>query len=134
MAIEGGCRCGAIRYAIEGEPDHHALCLCTECRLSAGAPMTGWALFDRAAVAITGVPASYQSSEGVFRQFCGTCGTGLFYVAEAIFPDKIDVQSSTFDDPDALPPQALIQVADAPRWFAELAELPRFARYPGPGG
>jgi hypothetical protein len=29
--------------------------------------------------------------QGTIRQFCGTCGTGLFYVNEAIFPGQIDI-------------------------------------------
>lgn len=131
MGTEGGCRCGAIRYSIAGEPDHHALCLCEQCRRSAGAAMVGWALFDRDAVTITGEPTSYNSSGDAIRQFCGTCGTGLFYLSESVFPGKIDVQSGSFDDPAAIPPQALIQVADAPAWFAEVQALPQFQRYPG---
>ena len=130
MTIEGGCRCGAIRYAIEGDPAHHALCLCNECRKSAGAAMIGWALFDRTQVTITGETTRYNSSGDAIRQFCPTCGTGLFYSSESVFPGKIDVQTATFDDPDAVPPQALIQVADAPAWFKEVMTLPQFARYP----
>ncbi len=112
MAIEGGCRCGAVRYTAEGEPDHNALCHCEQCRRSSGAPMVGWALFARDSVTITGTPTSYTSSGDVARQFCGTCGTGLFYLSETIFPGKIDIQTGSFDDPDALAPQACIQMAN----------------------
>jgi hypothetical protein len=38
MIIEGGCHCGAGRYRIDGEAMTHALCHCTDCRRSAGAP------------------------------------------------------------------------------------------------
>lgn len=127
----GGCRCGAIRYQAVGLPAHHALCHCVDCRRSAGAPLVGWALFPEAAVTINGEPSRFESSPGVERQFCGRCGTGLFYRNAAIFPDQVDIQSATLDRPDDLPPQACIQMDDAPGWIGTMAALPHFARFPG---
>jgi len=131
MSLTGRCRCGAIRYAAEGEPAHSALCHCADCRRSSGAPMVGWAMFSRECVAIEGTPVTYESSPGTIRQFCGICGTGLFYVNEAVFPGQIDIQSATLDDPEALPPQARIQTAEAPDWFVHFDALPAFERFPG---
>jgi hypothetical protein len=129
--MTGRCRCGAISYAAEGEPSHSALCHCSDCRRSAGAPVVGWALFPREQVTISGSPVSYESSPGVLRQFCGRCGTGLFYLNEGVFPGKVDIQTATLDEPDALPPQIRIQTADAPRWFSDFGALPTFERFPG---
>lgn len=130
MVSTGGCRCGAVRYSLEGQPIHNAICHCADCRRSAGAPMVGWALFPREHLTIEGSPVTYESSPGTLRQFCGTCGTGLFYVNETIFPGQVDVQAATLDDPDALPPQARIQAAEAPAWFARFSDLPTFERFP----
>jgi hypothetical protein len=82
-------------------------------------------------LSVTGSPVSYQSSPGTVRQFCGTCGSGLFYRNQSAFPGKVDVQTGTLDDRDALPPTARIQMAEAPHWFEHVAELPGFARFPG---
>ena len=131
MALTGRCRCGAVRYAAEGEPAHSALCHCADCRRSSGAPMVGWAMFPRERVTIEGTPTTYESSPGTIRQFCGVCGTGLFYTNEAVFPGQIDIQSATLDDSDALPPQARIQTAEAPAWFERFDGLPAFERFPG---
>ena len=131
MGKTGKCLCGAISYAVDGDPAHSALCWCEMCRASAGATPVGWALFANAAVTITGTPVSYESSPGTYREFCGTCGTGLFYRSEAIFPGQVDIQAATFDDPDAFPPQAHIQLAEAPHWRASLDALPKFDRFPG---
>lgn len=128
--VTGRCRCGAIRYTATGVPAHHALCHCNECRKSSGSFVVGWALFASDSVTIDGVPVSYESSPGTIRQFCGTCGTGLFYRNEAIFPGQVDIQTATLDDPDALPAQARIQIADAPRWMAGFGALPAFERFP----
>jgi hypothetical protein len=130
--VTGKCQCGAIRYEAEGEPAYSALCHCEDCRRSAGAPMVGWALFPQDKVTIHGQPVRYQSSENATRHFCGTCGTGLFYTNPVIFPGAIDIQTGTLDDPDALPPQARIQMADAAPWVDHLGDLPAFDRYPGP--
>lgn len=130
MARTGKCQCGAIRYEVTGEPAHSAACWCDDCRASAGATPVVWALFPNDAVTITGTPVSYESSPGTTRQFCGTCGTGLFFLSESIFPGQTDIQAGTFDDRDAFPPQIHIQVADAPAWHATQQDLHRFDRFP----
>jgi hypothetical protein len=47
-----------------------------------------------------------------------------------MLPDLIDVQSATFDDPDSVPAQAHIQVAERIRWMEHAHELPAFERFP----
>ena len=53
MAITGGCHCGAVRYEAEGDALTHALCHCSDCRRSAGAPMVGWTMYRQDAVKVT---------------------------------------------------------------------------------
>jgi hypothetical protein len=131
MATSGGCHCGAIRYEAEGEALTHALCHCTDCRRHAGAPMVGWTMYKIDAVeVIKGTPKVYASSEHGRRHFCGNCGTGLFYTNEKILPGIIDVQSATYDNPDAVPARAHIQVAERIGWMERAHELPTFERYP----
>ena len=134
MTVTGGCQCGAIRYEARGAPAHSAACWCGDCRASAGATPVVWTLFPQDAVTIDGTPTSYESSPGVARQFCPTCGTGLFFYNEDVFPKQVDIQAGTMDDQDAFPPQAHIQLADAPGWEGGMAKLPRFDRFPGGAG
>jgi len=129
--LEGGCHCGAVRYRIEGAPLRHGLCHCIDCRRHAGAPVVGWAIFRREQVAATGELATYGSSEHGRRQFCGRCGTGLFYLNDAIMAGLIDVQSATLDDPDAPPPPSeQINVASRVGWMKTAHELPAFESFP----
>jgi len=129
----GGCHCGAIRYALDGEPMHHALCHCSDCRRHAGAPMVGWAMFRSDQVSVTqGTPVTYESSGHGRRHFCGRCGTGLLYTNAQILPGITDVQSATLDTPETLPAQAHIQVAERIGWMDQIQSLPTFERYPGP--
>ena len=133
MKLTGGCHCGAIRYELEGEALTHALCHCSDCRRHSGAPMVGWTMYPQVAVKIVkGAPKVYESSQHGRRQFCGNCGTGLFYANAEMLPGIIDVQSSTYDDPGAVPARAHIQVAERISWMERAHELPQFDRYPAP--
>lgn len=127
---KGQCHCGAIRYEVSGEPAYHALCHCTDCRRSAGAPAVSWALFPQDAVTIEGTPKVRASSENARRHFCPECGSGLFYTNAAVFPGMIDVQTATLDDPDAYPLQIHVQTAERIGWMERAHELPQFERYP----
>ena len=130
--LTGGCHCGAIRYEVEGEPQHSALCHCSDCRRHAGAPMVCWTLFGNDHFRVTqGEAKVYASSEHGRRHFCPGCGTGLFYTNDQIFPGQTDVQSATLDTPEALPPTARIQVAERIAWVEDADALPAFQRYPG---
>ena len=132
MGRSGGCHCGAIRYDVDGEPQHVALCHCSDCRRSAGAPMVSWAAFTADALTVTqGQPVTFNSSGAAMRSFCGTCGTGLFYRNADMLPGIVDIQSVTLDDPEALPPEAHIQVAERLHWMDDLYSLTRFERFPG---
>ena len=131
MSIAGGCHCGAVRYAVAGEPMTQALCHCSDCRRHAGAPMVAWTMYPDAAVRVTkGAVRVYVSSEHGRREFCADCGTGLFYRNEENLPGIIDIQSATYDNPDAVPAQAHIQVAERISWMADAHTLPTFDRFP----
>lgn len=129
---EGGCQCGAVRYRATGAAKHVALCHCADCRKSAGAPMVAWAAFAEEDFAVTkGEPRTINSSGSSMRSFCPDCGTGLFFRNADVLPGLVDIQSATLDDPDALPPQVHIQVAERIGWMETQGNLPHFARYPG---
>ena len=130
IRARGQCHCGAIHYVMSTAVEHHALCHCSDCRRHAGAPMVGWGLVGTDDIEISGTPKIYASSEHGRRHFCGDCGTGLFYTNDQIFPDQIDVQTATLDDPDVIPAQAQIQTAERIGWMAHLDDLPQFERFP----
>ena len=129
---EGGCHCGAVRYRTSGTPAHVALCHCSDCRKSAGAPVVAWAAFKEADFALLqGALTEFSSSGQVTRSFCPACGTGLIYRNPEVLPGLVDVQLATFDDPDALKPMAHIQTAERIGWMETAHELPMFERFPG---
>ena len=132
MTITGKCHCGAVSYAVDGDPIYEALCHCSDCRRHAGAPMVGWTAFPADAVTVTGETKVYASSDHGRRQFCGRCGTGLFYTNDVALPGLFDVQSSTFDDPAAHPPSIQVQCAERLPWMENLDRIACHDRYPAP--
>jgi hypothetical protein len=127
----GKCHCGAIRYSIDGELKHSSVCHCESCRRTTGGLTTAWLGYPSEGFRVEGEPISYTSSEGVERQFCGTCGTSLFYFNEALLPGLVDILTVTLDDPASRPPDLHVQLAEALPWEAGLDGLPKFERFPG---
>jgi hypothetical protein len=105
MDFGGRCLCGAVRYLAAGAPLWVAHCHCESCRRATGAPVTTYAGFAAPKFAWTaGAPATYASSPGVLRTFCGRCGTSLTYQGER-WPGEVHVLAATLDRPEAITPQ-----------------------------
>jgi hypothetical protein len=101
---QGGCLCSAIRFRISGEPVFSSICHCATCRRASAAPTVAWLTFDRGQVEIlSGHPRTYRSSQGVVRQFCGTCGSQLSYESVKS-PTTIDITAVSLDNPNLFPP------------------------------
>jgi hypothetical protein len=128
MALEGGCMCGAVRYAADGAPFHSTLCHCVDCRRASGAPALAWFSVRRDALRWTaGAPARHASSPGVERQFCGRCGTQLTWHSASV-PDEIDVTTCSLDDPEAVAPADHTFYAQRVRWLHLADGLPHYPR------
>ena len=128
--IEGGCQCGAIRYAITGEPIMAAVCHCSTCRRANGAPAVAWAMFDQGQVQFTAAePKKFAASSEVERGFCAECGTPISFEAEYL-PGLIDITIGSFDDPEAANPTMHYWHSKHISW-AEFADaLPRYPEFP----
>lgn len=88
-------------------------------------------MYPHEAIKMTkGTPKTYESSQHGRRQFCPDCGTGLFYSNASVLPGLIDIQSATYDEPDAIPARIHIQVAERISWMEHAHELTKFDRYP----
>ncbi len=73
-------------------------CLCTSCRKTSGFSCTSWAFVPKQHIDIdpnTKLEA-FNSSEGIERQFCGTCGATVFYERDG-YPNCYDVALGLFE-------------------------------------
>ena len=130
--LTGGCRCGAVRYEAEvDDPTRHGLCHCEDCRRSSGAPAVAWLAVPKDSFSVTrGEARRWDGNGGAERYFCGTCGTGLYYLNDAVLPGIADIQSATLDDAANYAPGAQIQCAERLPWMTKLGEMPEFERFP----
>lgn len=101
---EGGCLCGAIRYATTAPPARVTMCHCRFCQRATGAAYMIQPVFEQSdLVLLAGQPQIFDlPSEGsgkmIHVHFCAACGTKLWLSFER-FPGKLGVYAGTFDDP-----------------------------------
>ena len=130
----GGCLCGAIRFEVNGPSIWRTLCYCHSCCHSTGAPVVAWACFNKGQFKIvSGAISRYESSVGVFRGFCNTCGTALTYEREPrddepdlnARPNEIFIATMAFDDPTLYPPEEHVRDIERVEWLHISDDLPR---------
>jgi len=133
MRLEGGCYCGEVRYAAEGEPMMKAQCHCRECQyISGGAPNMFVALPADGFGYTKGAPKQFTRSDlerAVTREFCPTCGTHLMTRVPGL-PMAV-VKVGTFDDPSLFgQPQMAIYTIDKQAFHQIPEGIPAFERLP----
>ena len=132
-ARHGGCHCGEIRYRVTGATVLVEYCHCKSCRAAVGAPLLAWAAFDCGGFEIThGEPVAYRSSDTVVRTFCGRCGTSLT-LADERFDKEIYVSVTSFDEPEAVPPEFHIWRGHRLSWLETTDDLPRYVQFKADG-
>ena len=127
--IEGGCLCGAVRYAASEPPLVVRACWCRMCQFIASGNATINLAFKRESVTIEGqlsdLAGIADSGSHMHRLFCSTCGVHLFSEAEER-PHVIIVRAGTLDDSAIAVPDAVIWTKEAPAWAHLDPDLPQF--------
>ena len=128
-ALEGGCLCGAVRFAVTPPTLFFAHCHCRWCREAHGAPFVSWvgAAEDRFRYLPGSAEARwYPSTPQARRGFCATCGTTLFY-ASTICPGEIHVARPAFPGAIDREPQCHVFFDQRVDWAEVGDRLPRFS-------
>lgn len=120
--IEGGCGCGAVRYALTLDhiPPTYA-CHCLDCQTWSGSAFNQVALLPESALTVSG-PIEICEITGpsgrVSRQrVCGTCHTRL-YSTNGARPGLIGLRAGTLDESHTLDVVAQIWVKRKQPWIA----------------
>ncbi|HVY03290.1 MAG TPA: GFA family protein [Caulobacterales bacterium] len=102
MKFSGGCYCGALRYAFEGEPAFKGQCHCRECQyISGGGPNVIIGLPEAGFHYAKGAPAQFRRADlenPVTREFCPACGTHILARSPGV-PGAVILKVGTMDDP-----------------------------------
>lgn len=133
--IEGQCFCGVVRYRIQPPIKFVAHDHCSICRRIAGAPFVTWfGVKDEAQfelVAGQDKLTTFVSSPEATRQFCGQCGSHLFFRSSR-WPGEVHVTlASVTQGAESLVPKAHVFYSDRVPWCAMEDALPKLG---GPTG
>jgi len=100
---QGSCLCAAVRYELLDEPKAVSHCHCRQCRKGHGAAFASYGSVPRDALRIVqGADAlkGFASSPTVLREFCGHCGSSLFWSrCSGEFSDWVSLALATLDTP-----------------------------------
>jgi hypothetical protein len=123
--IEGGCQCGAIRYAMhvpQVEKPH--VCHCRMCQRATGGVFAALAGCAKSKLEWTrGQPAFFASSNLAKRGFCRDCGTPLTFAYDR--PEaRIYVTIGSLDDPELALIDAQCGLESKISWVAFCEDVP----------
>ena len=132
----GGCACGAIRYAIVGEPLFSNHCQCRDCQRESGSGHGSYMTFARDGVTLTGDAKHWDmvgdSGNVKTRGFCPSCGAPV-YLTFAAMPQLFTVHAASLDDPARFTPQAATYRMRGYDWDHVDPALPQFDKMPPAG-
>lgn len=122
----GRCKCGALRYRLDGQPLFTHACHCLNCQRNTGTAFSMTTIVLTADLTITeGEVAATKPSPRSTALSCANCGT-LIYTASTAFPVTVIVKSGTFDDPNVVTPGAHIWVKRKQPWVILPEDVPQF--------
>jgi hypothetical protein len=134
MKLEGGCYCGQLRYAAEGEPLMKAQCHCRECQyISGGAPNMFMLMPSEGFTYTQGKPKQFTRSDierPVTREFCADCGTHIV-TRRPDMSAAVVLKVGTLDNPGVFGgPRMAIYTIDRQAFHTIPDGLPTFERLP----
>ncbi|MFL4471276.1 GFA family protein [Tateyamaria armeniaca] len=119
MTYAGGCQCGEVRLVATGAPRRVGICHCLDCRRHHGAAFYAAAVFEDAAVQVTGAVRSYEG-----RAFCRHCGSPVYARSEG----EIEVHLGALDPPHDLVPTYELWCIRRAEWLPPFAGTTCYAR------
>jgi hypothetical protein len=122
----GHCLCGAVTFSFTGEKTWACLCHCNDCRRNCAAPFTAFLGTPLEGFGWTGqMPKRFQSSAGVTRHFCDTCGTPMAFQAEH-YAGEIHLYAATLSDPATFAPMFHVHYGSRLPWLHTADNLAKF--------
>ena len=119
--IQGGCRCGAVRYqlALDVLPPTYA-CHCLDCQTWSGSAFSQQTFLPEAALTVTGPVVVYEfttpSGRTSTQRLCGVCHARI-YNSNSARPNVAIVRAGTLDRSNELRVVAHIWVKRKQHWL-----------------
>ena len=125
MTTVGHCLCGKTGWEFEGDKSWGCYCHCDDCRRNCAAPVVAWVGVQLENFKWTGTaPQAFESSPGVQRYFCGTCGSPLGLEASH-YPGTMHVYAASLADRVAFTPGFHLNNESRLPWLKMEDNLPK---------
>jgi hypothetical protein len=117
-AIEGGCLCGAVRFALTAMPQTAGYCHCTRCQKRTGTAASAQARIDGSAFRLLAGAEQLRGwsppAGGFEKCFCAECGSHLFSRSQDA--SLMSIRMAAFDVDPGIPPSFRQYVNYAASW------------------
>ena len=134
--IQGGCRCGAVRYALtlDALPRTYA-CHCRDCQTWSGSAFSQQTFLPEGALSVTGPVAIYEITYPGGRisthRMCGICHTRIFNT-NSVRPGIAVIRAGTLDRSNELVVTAHIWTRSKQPWLELPEGAPTWPETPPP--
>lgn len=129
--MEGGCRCGEVRFAITAPPMFTAICHCTGCQKMSASAYSTTAAIPRAGFALTRGETVIGGLHGerLRHRHCERCKSWVYTDFE---PDMgfVNVRATMLDDPSWFTPFIENYTSEALPWALVGSVTHSFEKFP----
>ncbi len=125
MTKRGRCLCGRTGWEFDGDIAWACYCHCDDCRRNCAAPVVAWLGVPARNFRWLGeTPKTHESSQGVRRFFCETCGSPMGFVADH-YPGGMSLYAASLEDPRDFAPQLHLNFNSRLPWLQLRDDLPK---------
>ncbi len=126
MPKRGHCLCGKTGWEFDGAMTWACYCHCDDCRRNCAAPVVAWFGVPARNFRWTGeAPKTRESSRGVRRHFCETCGSPLGFDADH-YPGGMHLYAASLEDPGDFQPEFHVNYESRLTWLRIDDDLPKY--------
>jgi hypothetical protein len=117
-SIQGGCLCGAVRFALTAPPSSSGYCHCTRCQRRTGTSFSASAFIEPSSLRwLAGeelIKGWLPPEDGAEKCFCGECGAHLY--SRSRDGSRVGIRMAAFDTDPGVRPSSRQYVAYAATW------------------
>lgn len=126
MTTHGHCLCKAVTWEFEGDTTWECYCHCDDCRRNCAAPVVAWLGVPLKNFRWTATkPKIFESSKGVYRYFCGDCGSPIGFEADH-YPGGMHLYAASLNDPEKFNPTFHVNFSSKLPWLHMQDDLKKF--------
>ena len=128
---EGGCYCGSLRYAVQGDPLNTIICHYKNCQRQTGSAFSVAISVPRGSLSMDGSVATCDitGDNGAVsrRYFCAKCGSPIA-IDPATMPAVTFLSVGTLDDTSWVKPEVQLHCESAQSWVRLSEDTRNFPR------